>query len=326
MNLFLLDDDPPPAPPIVVLPRLVTDGHVFTLETGELWTAVECSDFNLFGRFVKGEDITPVLAQRAAFGFNLLRVWTRYSGNATFEAEIGRLLPSEHPDLYLKLPDFCQLLARHGLYVEFTAYTGGSRETHWEALGSALQGQTNVLVELINEANAYAHDIHVQDFSPLPGLICSHGSNGSESIPVRPWWQYEAFHTNQAFEWWRKGGHNGMELSHGDAEGHIEPSRVPVIANENTRPDHDGTLIHHEDAAAGCALLIAGSCFHSASGKKSVLFTDFDRPFAEAFVRGARSVDLACQAGPYRRLDPGDALRVYQRPVEGHACVVRIRH
>jgi hypothetical protein len=145
---------------------------------------------------------------------------------------------------------------------------------------------------------------------------------------VRPAWDYEAFHTNDASEWWRKGGHNGMELSVGADQ--LPASGKPVIANENTRPDRDSNLAHHEDAAAACALLIAGSCFHSQSGKKSALFGQGpDRAFAEAHVRGAKSVDLAFQDGRYAHpieLETAADLRVYQRILgDGSRETVRVR-
>ena len=41
-----IHDKPQP----VALPRLVPAGGAFRLGTGERWTAIECSDFNLFGR------------------------------------------------------------------------------------------------------------------------------------------------------------------------------------------------------------------------------------------------------------------------------------
>jgi hypothetical protein len=318
-------------PAAVNLPRLVPAGGVFRTDAGGRFTAIEASDFNLFGRFIKeGPDaIEPILQERAAVGFNMLRVWAVYSGNPTFELEIGRLLPSEHADYYDKLPQFLGLCAAHGLYVEFTAFTAGPVPGHWEKCGEALRDVSNVIVELANENDAHpsANLPNIQDYRPLPGIICSHGSNGSQAVPPRPAWDYEVFHTNDAFEWWRKGGHNGMELSQG-AEG-IAASHKPVIANENTRPDRDGNASHHEDAAAACALLIAGSCFHSQSGKKSALFSPNDRRFAEAHVRGARSVNLECQEGRYEHsaaLETPDLLRVYQKVLpDGRRETVKIR-
>src|SRR6185503_3507624 len=108
------------------LPRLVTRGSVFALGTGARFTAIECSDFNLFGRYLsEGADaIRPVLQERADLGFNMLRVWSEYQGNAQFTAEIGRLVPSEHDFYYLQLGEFFDLCASYGLYVELTVFTG----------------------------------------------------------------------------------------------------------------------------------------------------------------------------------------------------------
>jgi len=302
---------------------------MFRLETGERWTAIECSDFALFQHFLEGgaDTIRPVLEERAAIGFNLLRVWLAYSGGSVFEQEIGRLVPSEHPEMYDQLPSFLSLCASYGLYVELTAFTGGPIPGHWDQIAGALEGVTNALVELCNENDSHVAHIDPRDYFPIPGIPCSHGSNGSQALPVRPWWQYETFHTNDAFEWWRKSSHNGMELSEG-ADG-IPASHVPVITNETTRPDRDPRLAHHEDDAAACALLVAGRCCHTRSGKKSALFDAFDRPYAEAHVRGMRSVDLTYQEGRYHHpieLEGPDDLRVYQRILaDGRAFTVHIR-
>jgi hypothetical protein len=306
------------------LPRLVTRGSVFALETGARFTAIECSDFNLFGRYLsEGVDtVRTILQERAALGFNMLRVWSEYQGNAQFTVEIGRLVPSEHDFYFLQLGEFFDLCADYGFYVELTVFTGTGIAGHWERVGAVAQEHGNALLELANEVGAHP-SINPSDYQPIPGVLCSHGSNGSQAIPVRPAWDYETFHTNDAFEWWRKGGHNGMELSAG-AEG-IQGSGKPILANENTRPDRDGNINHHHDAAAACALLIAGSCFHAQSGKRSALFGS-DRPFAEAFVRGAKSVNLAYQDGRYFREDPGTDLRVYSRiNPDGSRHTVRIR-
>jgi hypothetical protein len=99
-----------------ILPGLVVRRAVFALATGERWTAIECSDFQLFQRFLHGEDIVPVLTQRASLGFNLLRVFGMC-------AQMFRLFPQEYGDRYWSgLVDFCALLARYGLYVEFVVF------------------------------------------------------------------------------------------------------------------------------------------------------------------------------------------------------------
>src|SRR3990167_4484510 len=67
------------------LAPLGIDGQFFTAG-GQPWTMIQCSDFHLLGRWIRGEDIQPILQQRRDGGFNTLRVWTAYD----LEDEIGR--------------------------------------------------------------------------------------------------------------------------------------------------------------------------------------------------------------------------------------------
>ena len=310
------------------LPHLRVRGTFFEQETGARFTAIEASDFNLYGRFLNGEDIEPVLRQRAVAGFNLLRVWTRYSfncgpGGADHTCGIGESTLAQHPDYYDRLQSFLRACARHGLYVELTAYIGPGGDFdrgHWDRLVAAVRSESNVLLELVNE-----NDVHPIDLSPFQkpdGVLASHGSNGSQAIPPQPFWDYATFHTNAAPEEQRKVGHNAWELSSG-----------PVLTNETSRyPDvgmWSGADLDRQkqlayDSAAGAALLAAGSCFHSAAGKTSSLWDDATMAVAVAWAAGARAVPLSCQDGGYTRLDPGSFLRVYQRGSDP-ACVVRIR-
>jgi hypothetical protein len=309
--------------PVIVLPRLVPAGQFLQLSTGQRFTAIEASDFNLYSRFLDGEDINPIFKQRAEAGYNMLRVWTLYNLEA---ANIGKLLLSDHPDLYDKLPLFTAAAAQFGLYVEFTAYTSTWDAQHWGRLTQALLPITNSLAEMVNEEDQPANTLpDIADTFTCPaGLLCSHGSNGSQAWPVEPPWGYETFHTNGASEWWRKTGHNAAEISWAPGHGR------PVIANENTRfCDNDSSINRAYDAAAGAALLAAGSAYHSVSGKSSVLWQGCELDAAHAWAAGAASVPLEFQAGRYIHRDdlegPND-LRVYERRLsDGRGYIVRIR-
>ena len=317
-------DAPPLVSVFVPLPRLVVQGHVFALETGEPWTAVQVSDFNLLNRWQHGEDITPILAQRRDTGFNLLRVWTLYDLVA---ANIGQFLDID----YARIPDFLALCARYGLYVEFTAYTSLERVGHWDQLVAACQGQTNVMLELVNEGTLPVNQISMGWYARPTGILASHGSGGAEGVP--PWepWDYVTYHTNGSSEEQRKVGHNAME----------KPQVIlnwygPVVTNETSRYPEVGMWVGADparrralafDSAAGAALLCTGSCFHSICGKTSVLFDAATVDAALAWTQGARSVPLAVQHGAYTRRDDlltPDLLRVYQRG-ETDAGIVRIR-
>ena len=120
------------------------------------FTIIAESDFNLYNRWLSGENIEPVCEQRAALGFNSPRIWTAYQIGL-----IGRLIPREHPDFYTRIPEFMDLLAGYGFYPEWTAFTGpysamfandDEMVAHWKSLYSALSVLTNLLdLELVNE-------------------------------------------------------------------------------------------------------------------------------------------------------------------------------
>lgn len=301
-------------PPFKPLPRLRVRGHCFEQETGQRFTAIEASDFNLFARFQNGEDITPVLQQRRDLGYNMRRVWTLYD-----IPSIGTLL---HPD-YGRMAEFLVLCAQYGSYVEFTAYTSTFDPNHWGRLIEAVRGQSNVLLELGNELDLPVNRLIDLDFYTKPdGILCSHGSNSSQAWPVIPYWDYATFHTNGAREEQRKIGHNAWEIGSG-----------AVLTNETSRWPDVGMWPHATleraqalafDSAAGAALLCAGSCFHSIHGKTSMLWTWPEVEVATAWANGARSVDLTQQDEAYQHrsdLEGPDDLRVYQRG----AAIVKIR-
>ncbi len=313
------------APPDERLPRLVADGTFFRLESGDPFTIVEASDFSLYKRFLEGEDLAPVLEQRRAVGYNMLRVWLL--NTSVIE---GSLLPRQYPDFYARLPEFCDLCARHGLYVEFTAFTQAmtlmpdpaDQARHLADIAAALQDTTNVLLELVNEADQHDNMPRLDVLARPLGILCSHGSNGADAAPPRPTWDYELYHSNGLSEWWRKVGHNAMELA--------DESGVPAWANENTRfPDDDDNAAHAYDAARAAALLCAGSCFHSVNGKSSRLWSGRELECAEAWADGARSVPLKFRVGRYLHrtdLEGADCLRAYERRLpDGGGYVVRIR-
>jgi hypothetical protein len=321
------------APPVTgpatpVTGNLVVRGSFFALDSGERWTAIQSSDFFLLGRFLKGEDITPVLDQRAGCGFNLQRVWTLFDID-----QIGTLTSLD----YARIPEFVALCASRGLFVEFTAYTGINDPQHWTMLcAAALRCRPLPLLELVNELDANTNEpdslgrvfnLALHERAPSP-LLSSHGSNGSQAVAVRPAWSYETFHTNDAPEWQRKTGHNAMELSEG-AEG-LAASHVPVLTNENTRfPDRCQSSQMAFDAAAGAALLCAGSCYHSVAGKQSLRWDGVELECARAWARGAQSVPLEFQDGRYVHagdLEQSGDLRVYKRVLpDNRSAIVRIR-
>jgi len=310
---------------IVPLPALHTSREFFATPAGP-FSVVEETDFNLLAVFIADPAAADrVLTQRAAIGFNVARVFTAYN-----VAGIGRLIPREHPDLYsTQIPGLLTLADRHRVYLELVAFTGpyqavfatdDEKVAHWTALNGVLAGRPkgSVLLEEVNEYNnAPNADIPIARLLRDPRVMTSHGSGILDTLPLLPIWDYATVHWTEP----RKVAHNGME----DV---ADVYHVPVVVNETVRvPDNDQSPAHAFDAAAGAALLVAGSAFHSVRGKTSALWDGLELTLAEAWVAGARSVPLVCQGGGYRHrtdLEGASVIRAYQRG-DDPACVVKIR-
>ena len=330
----------PPGPGLSIgLPDLVPANKVLALTTaggffrgvgGEYHTIVEATDFRLLARYLAGEDITPVLQDRAGLGFNTVRV-------ALSCRQMFDLNPQTIENYGPRLFQFTKVLLAHALRPELVVFMDAAlvmpgpvaQAGFMQVVADALRDVAPfVLLEGINEAEQAPNRMDTSRMIRPTGFLCAHGSHGSQAAPVRPVWGYETFHTNDAPEWWRKVGHNAMELSEGGPG--FKGSGVPVLSNENTRaPDRFNNEAQAFDAAAAAALLCAGSCFHFVSGKDSVIMTEPERVLARAWVAGAQSIDLRFQDGSYRHaqeLEGPSDLRVYQRVLpSGEAATVRIR-
>ena len=312
------------SPTYLALPALTIDGQFFRMR-GERATIIEASDFSLFKRFLDGEYMWPIIEQRHAVGFNMLRVWLLNRSVVVH----GGIHPDDYPHYYDQLAAFVDAV---GMNVELTVFTSTQglmpdptdQQTHLEKVANAVRGKPNVLLELVNESDQYDNAPSEALVRPQ-GVLISRGSNGAGAIPPHhdsPW-DYECFHTNDLSEWQRKVGHNAMEkVANGSGK--------PCLSNENTRfVDNDASLAHAYDAAAGAALLCGGACYHSQAGKMSMLWEGVELECAKQWVAGAKSVPLEFQAGQYHHrsdLEDPTVIRVYDRQLpDGRAHVVKNR-
>lgn len=322
-------------PPMQTIGQLTIDGKFFRLG-GERWTGICSSEFSLPKRFMAGEDIRPLLDERAAIGFNEMRLWL-LNQSVVGQVYPEGIHPNQYPDFYDRVRALAELLGSYGIVSEFTAFTSciplmphvDDQVRHWERLQDAVRGLPAVMLELVNEYNwgkgENAPDKSLWGMKPS-GLIASSGSSTADAPPPEPVWDYVLYHSNGLDEWQRKVGHNTMEWA--------DIYRKPGKANENMRyPDDDSSTVHAEDAAAGSGLLCASACFHSQAGKYSRPFDAVERAAAEAWVAGARSVPLEFQAGAYHhRTELEDhedktIVRAYDRQLpDGRAHVVLIRY
>lgn len=322
----------------VVLPRLIPHGSFLRQETGARFTVIDATDFSLFSLFMEGRDITPILKQREDIGFNTRRIFGL--GTNTWPGYTSNVSPARYGEAYYTgVTAFAKLAAKHHAYLNWVAFIGPDVSDteaflHWNRLVTTLQPIRNiVMLSAMNEDNV--HPLPTLMRLPRPvGVLASRGSNGGAPPPnpgrngkEPPGWPHDTWdilelHTNDALEWTRKASHNCWELD----------KNKPCIASENTRaPDRFNSTAQAFDTAAGCTLLNAGCTFHSWTGRESGLWTGLELALAEAWVAGAKSIPLACQAGQYfhrqQEIDEeiaGKFLRVYRRGADP-ACVVRIR-
>ncbi len=332
-----------------VLPQLVMNGHFFALETGERFRAIDCTEFNLYGRMLnEGTDaIRPVFDQVQSFGYTMIRVFTRYDLEAS---KIGRCMLEEHLDLYERIPEFADLAAEYGIYLNLVAYTSWNAPDHWRRLVDAcLKCRTRPILSLVNELDQAANRTdplgrtlfvdgagrtfiddhgHLTELHRPTGLLCSHGSNGSAFIgdvdPVLPVWDWSEAHWNASSEWGRKCGHNaGVDMA-ARLDCAIHSSELPRY------PDNCQDVNLARGAGENISLLPAGGTFHSVSGKRGLRWVPgIEEDAALAFGQGAQGIPADCQPFPYSHradLEPPEwheQGRVYQRGNQP-VCIARI--
>lgn len=334
---FLLPQDPavmaahpkwfqlPPLESQATVKALRTNGQMLEHVDGTPFTVIGKTMFGLFARYANGEDIAPVLQQLKTIGFDWVRVWTLFDIPG-----IGTLLNCP----YYKIPAFVALCNAYGLHVELTAYTGINDPSHWGNLcAAALQCEMKPVMDYVNELSANLRESDPQGrfidadadadglgapyivadgvtyhHEKVEGLLCSHGSNGSQSWPVWPYWDVLFFHTNDADEEQRKAGHNAMEIA----------NDKPVVTDETSRcPDRANNPEFFYDMGGGAALLCAGIVFHSVHGKLGQQLDDAEAACATALVGGCKSVNLSHQHDGYGRDEPPTPfLRKYYRGPE----------
>jgi hypothetical protein len=181
----------PPKPPPPTLSRLHVEGLQFVTDTGQPWIWAMTDGFRDYDRFLRGEDIRPVLDESQALGANGRRVLGMVDSFA-------HLYPQEHPDYYDRLPAFLALNAERGQYVQFCVFADtkiilprlDDQLAHYARVGDALRPFQNAILQLVNENSANQNGIDLRKFAKPDGLLASIGSNGTGEDPPLPAWDY----------------------------------------------------------------------------------------------------------------------------------------
>jgi hypothetical protein len=284
---WLTGRHPSPTPPIVVPPptpepgpgpsapaRVHNEGEYFVDQNGRRWTWRGATDFLLLKKVLDHEDITPLLAQRASAGANLVRVFCICKN-------IADLNPSSYSDYWGGIDQLLTQLDQFGLQAELTVFADAQlvmpgesdQVAFWQ--GFAQFAGRNCFLELVNENSHPGNTINPAAFSPLAGLLCSHGSGQTDEHPVTPFWNYVTYHARRDTPPDARGATNydPYEFEAGF------PKDRPWIADEGikvTDPAYAELMGRH--AAVG-----SGGTFHSQSGVMSVLWSDAELQSAKRF-------------------------------------------
>jgi len=291
-------------------------GQFFATATGP-HTVIGCSDFLLFAKFVRGEDIAQVVAERRGLGFNDLRVFLGMQGG------LGTFDPRPHLDA---LPTFCGLIGQSGLRLELTIFPDAQR---WipdpddqrrllhDVEARVLEHAAYTRIEGMNEGDYLANGATgIVNETLDPRVLWCLGSRIQDAGTMEPVKRYGTYHPARAGkDWPRKIGHNAYEVA--------LKHKIPVVSNECKRPDEDSFRdSNFFDGAANGALMAAGSVFHSQSGKASTLFTADERRCAEAWVAGANAVPLEFQRGQYTAGHLHDSPVAYRKDMASHTRIL----
>jgi hypothetical protein len=278
---------------------LTTAGPIF-LSGGQPWRYKCVSAFRLCRRFADGEDISGFLSDVA--GYNVLRVWD-YVPVKDWGASAWDSCTAQ---------DWIAFLLHVGLQgwnVELTLLTDDdpARIEPAKKLANALRGTLGLLAEGSNEPQTHKNIDTAALKSTLEALGVPYCSGDYEDSD-RWYGSYYVCHTARTHDWTRR-AHDLLEFYTGAGPDKPHPPRhVPCLGDEPGKLQDVGTVATEWRAYFGaCALLGAGACFHSESGKHATRLTADEKRLAAVALEALNAFPADAPKGPYRRIvEPGN--------------------
>lgn len=291
---------------------------------GQTWAWRGESQFMLFARFLRGEDITPRLVDARKLGFNVLRVFGRVAGSGWPDfADFAT--PEKDAQYTTKLGAFFDLCAEHGLRVEIVPLTypdeDGAQRARLQQTYDVAAGRWNVFVEGANEPGVNNIDIvRLYEGVDRKGVVSAYGlydqTCDGVHICTMPTLDYVTVHTSRGDQWprqlkdlqeWRDGYGCGDP-----ANKDCNPlqwyggTHKPTIGDEPIGGDEvsvngrrSSSASDFAQAFADCAMASAGCTFHSEAGLRSVPFGPKQQAIAEALLEVYKFMPAYVQEGGY---------------------------
>lgn len=267
-------------------PLVRIERHRFVTADGRRVFLKMTSDFVLFWRYLEGEDIDPVLAQRQALGFNCVRVFGMCHYVMVNDLHAPTFKPSNHPDYHPKQLAFFQKCARFGQYPYFcefpdNAYAMENEDDHvpYHEANAENMRQVGGILEATNEY--FAHSWNQVDFNrilkPVGVLACS--TSQGEGLHQWPW-DFGDFHPRRDFP-----AHVKEQCLSDNPNFEVN---FQMGLGENFNADKESNAVDKYFQVGGSALGTAlFSSFHCEQGKQSRLFDGQTLEAALAFIEGS---------------------------------------
>lgn len=157
------------------------------------------TDFLIYKKFLDGQDITPLLAQRSSLGSNCVRVFGMVDSFSHWH-------PQDYGDRYYQqIPVFLDLLQDYGMYCYFCVFADtqhimpslAQQQDHWAKVIDALSMRVNAIVELVNEPNQHENGVDRTKFFKPQSMISVCGDFGDEyggDVWPEPQWDLTDYH------------------------------------------------------------------------------------------------------------------------------------
>ncbi len=287
------------------LTRLHVNGHDFYDGNNNRVFIKGATDFLLYKKYLDGEDIKPLLAERAALGANCVRVIGMVNS-------FSHWYPQEYGNRYYESLDFfCQLVEDYGMYVYFTIFADTQivmpdkvqQLNHYNKVITAFASVQNILIELVNEPYAHSNATDDPFIFPKPaGIIFFGGSYndalGDELRPVPPEDAHDYHTPRDGKDNLLEGGFKWAADQAVNAHPEYKYRGKPVMSGEPQKfadpndPRKGGSTLSNPVNArmmAGSARGTAcGIFFHTASGVFSTPYNQVEISCAQAWFRELR--------------------------------------
>lgn len=330
------------------------DKGVFSDEANALWQFRNHTDFLLFFRFLLGENIQPILDDRIAAGFNVLRVL----GMVAWERTNNQFFPQKWPNYAERLAAFVDLLAASGLRVEFVPFADAQivmpKENEQDAYAAMVVAtighKWNVFIEWANEpfknipgGAARVSAIGKRFAGTVPVLMASGAGVGDiaegDFAQLAKWTlQYCTIHDHSRGSEWPRKMKDALEVRWGLEKEGLETVVImdePIGADETNQPGRRSNVpADFEDGAAVLALQTPGACGHTQAGLDSLLLPPVTKACMQAWIGAMKTIGPEWQTGQYTAghlstcpLEHSDdlALRTFAQILGNRAFVVVVR-